>query len=344
MLLSRAAIGAEEAIGRLVGMQAQAPKAPFTGLWSRLEGFRPGELDELLEGRRVARAPLMRVTVHLVTVADCLHLRALTQPMIERTYAGSSWAKAVAGLDLDEVLAAARELVEEEPRERAELGRLLAKRWPDRDPLSLAYAFTYLAPAVQVPPRGLWERSGQATWTTMESWLGHALERDPEPDAVVLRYLAAYGPASVRDVQTWCGLTRLRAVLDRLRPRLRTFRDESGAELFDLPDAPRPDPDTPAPPRFLPEFDNALLSHHDRTRVIADKHRELIFTKGALLVDGFAVAAWQVRREKGAAILRIEPFGGQELPREHRGAIDEEAARLIAFHAGDGERVDVQVL
>jgi winged helix DNA-binding protein len=157
---------------------------------------------------------------------------------------------------------------------------------------------------------------------------------------MVMRYLAAFGPASVKDVQAWCWLTRLREVVERLRPRLRTFRDEHGTELFDLPDAPRPHPETPAPPRFLPEYDNLLLSHADRTRVIADEHRTRIFTRGAALLDGFARGAWTIRRERRTAVLLIESFG--LLSPQDRTALTEEGSRLLGYAAADAQAHEVQ--
>jgi hypothetical protein len=186
-------------------------------------------------------------------------------------------------------------------------------------------------PLVRVPPRGIWGASGQATHTTAEAWLSRPLDANASVDEMVVRYLAAFGPATTNDIQMWSGLTRLRAVTERLRPRLRTFRDERGNELFDLPDAPRPDPDTPVSPRFLPEYDNALASHADRTRIIADGYRARVFTLGSVLVDGFVCGAWKIRRERRAATLTIQLF--HALPSDDRTALEEEGARLLAFAA-----------
>jgi hypothetical protein len=156
----------------------------------------------------------------------------------------------------------------------------------------------------------------------------------------VLRYLAAFGPASTMDIQTWSGVTRLRPVVEGLADELRRFRDERGRTLVDLPDAPRPDPDVPAPVRFLPEYDNLLLSHDDRTRVVAEEHRRRVAVRnavvpGSVLVDGFARAAWKVTRGKGTAVLAIEPF--ERLAASDRVAVEQEAARLLAFLAPEDD-------
>jgi hypothetical protein len=237
-------------------------------------------------------------------------------------------------MDMDTLVAAARALMEAQPRTSAELRLLLGERWPDRDAASLAQAVRNFVPLIHTPPRGVWGASGQVKLTTAECWLDRPLDADSSPDEMILRYLGAFGPATVADMQAWSGLTRLREAVTRLEPRLRTFRDEHGKELFDLPDAPRPDPNTPAPPRFLPEYDNLLLSHADRTRVITDEDRKRVITNngilpGTFLIDGFVGGMWNITRKGGAATLLIRPF--KRLPKQERAALAEEAALLLMF-------------
>ena len=331
LLLRRWRLTAEEAIEGLVGLQAQEPPDPYLGLWSRLEGFRPEELSGLIADRKVVRIGLMRATIHLVTASDCLTLRPVMQPVLERTYRSSPFTKDLGGADLEELLAVSRTLYEERPRTVKEMRALLHERWPDGDPVSLAHSVRFLLPLVQVPPRGLWRTPGQVIQTTAAAWLGRPLERSPSVDRVVLRYLAAFGPATVADVRTWSGLTGLREVIERVRPELRTFTDERGRELFDLADAPRPDPDTPAPPRFLPVYDNVALSHADRGRIVSDEHRRRLLSEegfglGGVLVDGFARATWKLSK---SGTLELRPL--DRLTRDQRTAVTDEATGLLDF-------------
>lgn len=344
MLLRRWQMPMPDVIERLVGLQAQTPHSWYHGLWARLEGFQPERLAEMLINRQVVRIALMRSTIHLVTARDCLWLRPLTQPVIERSTKGS-FSRHWAGLDIEAVVAAGRALVEEKPCAFSEIGNLLAERWPDRYPAALAQIIRAWVPLVQVPPRGVWGKSGPAAHTTVEAWLGRPLDLNPSLEELILRYLAAFGPASVKYMQTWSGLTRLNEVAERLRPRLVAFSDEQGRELFDLPDAPRPDPDLPAPPRFLYDYDNLLLSHADRTRFITEEYHKQGFTMDGpmpciALVDGFTNVAWKITRSRNTATLTIKPF--TRLSKRDTAALTEEGTRLLAFAATDADAHDIQ--
>lgn len=344
MLLGRWKLPVIEAVERLVGLQAQAPGPPYIGLWSRLEDFRPGDLAELIDGREAVRIALMRSTIHLVSAADCLALRPLLQPVLESGM-NASFRQSLEGLDRTALATAGRALVEEQPLTFSALGKRLGEDWPDRDTNALAQAIRTWAPLVQVPPRGIWGSSGPAAHTTAEAWLGRPLEPRPSIETLMLRYLAAFGPATVMDAQKWSGLTRLGEVFEHVRPHLRSFRDEHGRELFDLPDAPRPDPDTPAPPRLLAEFDNVLLSHADRTRILDEDARRRIMTSnglipGTVLLDGFVGGTWKIERGVGRTILRIQPF--RKLSRADRKALTLEGDRLLEFGAADAETRQVE--
>jgi Winged helix DNA-binding domain len=333
-----------QAIEHLIGLQAQAPFPPYYGLHSRLGGFRPDDLAALITGRDVVRIALMRGTIHLVSARDCLPLRRLLQPVIERGMRGA-FGKQLAGVDTAALAAAGRALVEAEPMTFSQLGQALAERWPGHPAPALAQGVRTFVPLVQVPPRAVWGQAGLARHTSAEHWLGQPAQAPlPEPEVasgaalatLVTRYLGAFGPATVRDVQAWSGLTGLKAVLERLRPALVTFRDEQGAELFDLPAAPRPGADVPAPARLVAEFDNLILSHADRSRVISPENFKRLSTingifPGSVLIDGFVTGMWRLARRRGAATVTIELFA----PARERDALEREAARVLAFCSPD---------
>ncbi|MEU8347183.1 Winged helix DNA-binding domain-containing protein [Actinomadura meyerae] len=331
MLLERRDMPALDAVEHLVGMQAQAPSPPHIGLWSRLAGFTFDAVGPLMTERRVLRMVLMRGTLHLVSARDARALRPLVQPILDGYL--RSRAADLAGVDLGAVTAHARALLEDEPRTDKELRTLLAERWPDEDPALLGWAVRTRLPLVQVPPRGIWGASGVARHTTLDTWLDGHPPAETTLDEVVRRYLGAFGPASVQDVQQWSGLTRLGEVVDRLRPELVEVRDEDGRVLYDLPDAPRPGGDAPAPVRFVPDFDNLLLSHADRARIISEEHRKRVFTvngiiRATFLVDGFVHGMWKIEKKRGEAVLRADPFG--PVPKRERAALEEEGLRLLA--------------
>jgi hypothetical protein len=349
LLLRRVSVAVEAAIERLVGIQAQAPRAPYVALWSRLEGFQPDALADLLVSRRVVRAlVLLRTTIHLVTADDALAMRPVLQPVAERGFrSGSPFARTLGEIDLGALLSAGHEALDERPLTVAQLAKVLGPTWPDHDPMSPAMAVRYLVPLVQPPPRGLWNENGPSTMATTEAWLGRPLpagSSSAEPDGFVLRYLAAFGPASVADIAAWSWLTGVAEMVERLRPRLRIFRDEAGRELFDVPDGPLPDPETPAPPRYLPEYDNILLSHKDRSRVIPPGWKIPLAAGdgarvGMFLLDGFVGGTWRIDVAVDPAILTLEPL-------TRLGASDEEdvageAVQLGSFIAG--RRTEVRI-
>ena len=336
LLLERHATPAIDALTHLVGLQAQEPLEPYVGLWSRLRESDPAELVDLLEARRVVRTLLMRRTLHLVTAQDCLGLRALHQPMLEQRMLGTL-RRRLPGVDIGELAAAGEPLFAQQPQTLSEVARAIGGRWPDVETRDLGDALSSLVALVQVPPRGLWGRAEAARNTTVEAWLGRPINTPAaSADTLVLRYLAAYGPAASADVRVWSGLTGLPAAIARLRPTLRAFRDERGRELLDLPDAPLPDPDTPAPPRFLPAFDNAVLGFDDRSRIIDDRHRGLSVTGARfLLVDGRVTATWTVDRSGRQPLLHIAPLA--PIAKRDRRAAAEEGERLLMF-LSDGAR------
>lgn len=339
LMLHRVTLPVLEAVEHLAGMQAQNPLDPYFALWSRLENFQPSALAELLTSRRAVRAALMRTTIHLVSAEDCLRLRPVVQHILERVFGSTSFARNIAGVDREALLALGGTALTERPLTGPVLAKCLAERWPEHDPASLAYAVRYIVPLVQIPPRGVWGSGGQATWATVEAWLGQPVSGDTAPDWLVPRYLTALGPASVMDMQNWSGLTKLAEVFERWRPRLRTFRNEDGVELFDLPEAPRPDPETPAPVRFCPEYDNLLLGHADRTRLIPLDRRARYVTGNAFLVDGLFRGVWKLRHGKEVTAVEIDPF--VPLIAQQEAAVLAEAGRLLAF-AAPGTAHDVR--
>src|SRR5262245_589714 len=345
--LRRSAMSVPDAIEHLIGLQSQAPNPPYIGLWTRLVGFQPDQLAELISQRKAVRIALMRGTVHLVSARDCLLLRPLLQPLYDRTlHANPNLAPGSDALDVDTLGAEATELLTERPRTPKEIGALLGERWPERDAAALAYAARNRLALVQVPPRGLWGRSGQTTLTTAEHWLDRPLVTYPQPDEVVLRYFRAFGPATAKDVQVWSGLVKLGEVVDRLRPRLRAYIDDQGRELVDLPDAPRPDQDEPAPVRFLPEYDNLLRSHVERSRVLPQEYKPLLATKNdspmpTFLVDGFVRGTWRLTTERDRATLRVTPFAA--LSTAETAAVTTEAERLLEFLVAGANGRDLRI-
>ena len=336
LLLERVDRRSSDVVEHLVGLQAQVPIDPYVALWTRIHAFDPLELSGILEARRAVRTGYLRGTLHLVSARDMLAHYPIVADIGARSWKSSPFSKQLAGVDVDAVVAAARAALEERPRTTSALGAALAPRWPDREPSALAYAARYLLPLVQIPPRGLWGRTGLPTNTTAEAWLGAPMEEHASIEDLLLRYLAAFGPATIGDMRTWSWLTGLREVVDRLRPRLRTFRDETGRELFDIQQGTLVDEDTPAPIRFLPQYDNVFLSHEDRSRILSPNITIAELTwRGGVLVDGFVGAAWRIARERARARMMVTRYVTVDATQQ--AAIEEEAVRLLAFLAADAD-------
>ncbi len=313
MLLAREEVGAAEAVQRLAGMQAQEPKHPYLGLWTRVAGFQTEQLRAALVAREVVRATLMRSTLHLMTAADYADLRMSLQPpmsVAKRVLGARS-----EGLDVEAVLPAARKLLAGSPLAFDAIRAALQEQFPDVNDRALGYAVRTLLPLVMVPSdEERWGFARVADFALAEEWLAGPIAADADPAALVRRYLGAFGPASAADVQSWSGAGAMKTVLKGMRDDLEVFADEHGRELFDLPGAPRPDADTPAPPRYLPEFDNLVLAHDDRSRLIADEHRPLVTTKNlrvraTFLVDGIVAGTWTIEVKRKVATLHLAPFG-----------------------------------
>lgn len=360
LLLARAALPPLAAIEHLAGLQAQLARPPFLGLWTRLAGFSRAALHRLLHDRLAVRATFLRGTLHVVSAADFAALRPALVPVLTAALRSilDQRSKGVP-LDLDALAAFARTRL---PATFDELRPQLAKQFPKVEERALGFAVRMYLPLVQVPGDDPWSFPAAAAFADAQAWLGPgsagaagaARPRSPAAadaaadatDALVRRYLAAFGPATVRDAQRWSGLPDLKGAFERLRPSLVTFRDDRKRELFDLPDAPRPPPDTPAPVRFVPDFDNLVLGHDDRRRIISDEHRPHLTTKNlqvkaTFLVDGLVAGTWKVSRTRQLATLTLSPFG--KLPRAIRASLDEEAEALLAFSEPDAPRRAVEV-
>ena len=336
LLARRVAMGALDAIEHLAGVQAQAPQAPYTGLWARLIDFDPHELGTLIEQRKAVRIAVMRSTIHLLSASDCLAFRPIVQNVVERGLrtGNKGHAGQLSGIDLDELIAAGIAVLERGPISHVDIGRILVERYPGTEPMSLAYAIRGFVPVVQLPPRGVWGKSSKPMLATAESWLGKKLKKTTKPDELFVRYLTAFGPASARDFQQWSGVTALRAMVDRMRPALRTFSSETGVELFDVPDGPLPDADSPVPVRLLPEWDNVLVAYNDRSRVIPPKHHDMVvwsLGRRPVLVDGCVAAFWSIEKSRKAAALEVEPFVA--ISKKVRVEVEEEGLALLEFLA-----------
>jgi hypothetical protein len=346
MLLKREKISAVAAVERLVGMQAQVPRPPFMGLWTRLEKFEAEALHKPLRERKVVRATAMRGTIHLMSTTDFLAFRPVLAEMLVKG-ATTIVGKQMANVDLERVYRTGREFFGTQSATFDDFRKHLEEVHPDWDVRGMAYTVRMGIPLVMVPADVNWGFPGNAGFMLAEKWLGQKIPTEATAlEEMVLRYLAAFGPATPADFQTWSAIRGARPVFETLRPKLLTFGDERKRELFDLPKAPRPDADTPAPVRFLPEYDNALLAHDDRTRIVADEHRAGVFLKnlqvvGTFLVDGFVAGTWKVERKKKDAALALSPFG--PIPKRAVAELENQGESLLAFLEDDSANRSVRV-
>ncbi|NJP88668.1 winged helix DNA-binding domain-containing protein [Nonomuraea sp. FMUSA5-5] len=327
MLLNRAELSAAEAVERLVAVQGQEIDAPYIGLWTRLASFTQDDLASLLYDRRVVRGSLLRGTQHLTLADDYVWIRPLTQVILSRTRQ-AAFGRLMREVDLDELATLTRGHLTGRTLTRPQLRDLLLERWPEVDPTALGFSAQALVPIVHTPPNGIWGKGGPTPFTLAEEWLGRPLDPAPPVERLVARYLAAFGPASVMDVQMWSGLTRLREVMEAM-PGLRRYHDISGRLLFDLPDAPLAPEDVPAPVRFLPWFDNLIVAFADRTRMMTADQRKAVCVGAVIyptfLVDGTVGGMWDLKN----GVLTVEPF--HPLTDEVMGELAAEGARLMAF-------------
>ncbi|HEX5077489.1 MAG TPA: winged helix DNA-binding domain-containing protein [Gemmatimonadaceae bacterium] len=345
MLLERHKGSALDAIERLVGLQAQVARPPFVGLWTRLRSFDRRELATALHDRRAVRVTAMRGTLHVMTTADYVAMRGTMQPMLTRGMQAVLRGRA-ALLEMEALEVEARKFFGKSAATFDALRDHLSARFPDADVRAMAYAIRTHVPLVQVPTEAAWAFPAAADFALADRWLSTKVSTSPtSPEALVLRYLAAFGPATPSDAQAWSGFPALREVFDSLRPSLVTFRDERNRELFDLPHAARPDEDIEVPVRFIPDFDNLVLSHHDRSRIMAEAHRGRVTLKNlqvraTFLVDGLVAGTWRSERKRTAAVLVIEPFG--TIPKRVKAALEEEGDALLTFLEEDAKEREVR--
>jgi len=343
MLLQRKKAGVVAAIEQLAGMQAQIPRPPYVGLWTRLEGFARDDLHDAFHGKSVVRATAMRGTIHVLTARDYRRFRPLLAPMLAKG-AQAIVGKRMVGIDEKAMLASGQAFFST-AAPFDDFRKHLTARKTAGDIRAIAYTVRMGVPLVIVPDDTTWGFAPSAGFLLADKWLGADKAAASTLEQLVLRYLAAFGPATPGDATVWSGIRGLRDTFEALRPKLVTFRDERKRELFDLPDAPRPDGDAPAPIRFLPEFDNTLLSHEDRRRIIADAHRPVVIYKnltvrGTFLVDGFVAGLWRAeRRGKKAAVVLTSLV---KIAKRDGAAIEAEAEQLLEFVEPDAPTKSVR--
>lgn len=335
LLLERTTMPVVEAVEHLGGLQAQAPVPPYLALWTRLTPFEVDALSKLIIDRSLVRMTLWRGTLHLISANDVYLMRTALQPELDK------WARTVmppatrVAIDLDELARLTREYVDTEPRTVAEIGAFLQERFPECKARELSTQAQMLVPMIQVPPRGIWGVGGIPQNVAMATWLGRELPSQAAVPELITRYLRAFGPATLADVQAWSRLTGLKAHAAELD--LVEYRNEAGKVLLDVPDGVIVPEDAPAPARLLPAFDNVLLGHADRTRIMSEEARSRwgavrngVFPP-TFLVDGFLHGTWNVVETKDTATLTIEPYS--RTTKKHLAGVIREAKAVLKVMA-----------
>jgi hypothetical protein len=346
MLLERSDLGIADAVRFLGGLQAQQSNDPYIALWSRLNGFTHPALTSLIVDRTLVRATSMRGTLHLHTADDLLNFRALVQPFLLAQWK-SNFLRRFGDNDKAKIHRAGVRLLDKGPMTSGALGKALQEKFPSGEPLAKSVLLQMSETLIQIPPTRLWGNGSAPLLTRVENWLPPPYKRQLSRKDLVRRYLAAFGPASINDMQIWCRLTKLAAEFEALRNELVAFvSEDDGRTLYDLPDAPRPDPDTPAPVRFLPLYDNVYLGFDNRRRMLqtADMKRINLFAdfKPAVLVDGVIAAGWVVSMgKKGAARLDIEPY--RKLTKTQIRELEKEGQAFLGFMAENATAREVVV-
>jgi hypothetical protein len=329
MLLGPVDLKTEKAVEQVVALQAQVSSPPYFGLWSRVNDFEPSQLMQLRDSEKVVRTALLRSTLHWVTAVDYQWIRPVIQPALEKAWQGFFGVRK-SGIEVEPLCAAARELLNGEPISLSQLSDSLLKQFPAWNKEAMEYGVRTHLPLVQVSPAGSWKGGTAARYQMVK------VDTKVDAPRLVRRYLAAFGPASARDVAAWAGFTAIGKALEAMRSELVEYRDESGRALYDLPGQEIVDGDCPAPVRFVAEYDNLVLAHADRSRILPEVHRKkVLLTAGrvsaTVLIDGFVGGVWKVERDKKLVRIRVDLFA--EPSKQLRKAIDREGSRLLDFAA-----------
>jgi hypothetical protein len=331
-LLERTTAPALRLVDHLVGLQAQENLSPYLSLAARIEGFDPHELSDAIESRQAVRLLSMRGTIHVLTPADALTLRRWSQPALDRQSASNPMNRPARGIPVEEVVATVRRLLEEGPLPVKQLGERLAEVYPGVPAAALAHLARERVPMVQVPPRGLWQRSGGVVYQTVENHLGEPT-RDPDVPEIVRRYLRAFGPATAADMTAWSRVTRLGPVFASMRDELVAVECEDGLLRHDVPDAPYADGGARAPVRLLGTYDNVWLSHARREHILPPEMRSRWAgvnggVGNTVFVDGFMAGLWWWR-EGRVSVEMLRTLSSAE-----QTELDQEVAAVEQMLAG----------